>query len=110
MEAAIPEPRKVRGPELRLRAGEAGLQRAGREPHGYQPRSHAKLFILRRYRSSKSESKTGLEMVRLLELELKTYDRESARLENDHRGKFVLIRGEEIAAIFLPFPREPQKA
>jgi hypothetical protein len=49
-------------------------------------------------------------MVRLLELELKTYDRESARLENDHRGKFVLIRGEEIAAIFLPFPREPQKA
>ena len=42
-------------------------------------------------------------MVRPLELELKTYDRECARLENEHRGKFVLIRGEEIAAIFDDF-------
>ena len=42
-------------------------------------------------------------MVRPLELELTTYDRERTRLENEHRGKFVLIRGEEIAAIFDDF-------
>jgi len=42
-------------------------------------------------------------MVRPLEVELRTYDRERTRLENEHRGKFVLVRGEEIAAIFDDF-------
>jgi hypothetical protein len=58
------------------------------------------LFIFRQYRLSKSEVNTGLEMVGSLELELRTYARECARLETEHRGKFVLVRGAEIAAIF----------
>jgi hypothetical protein len=41
--------------------------------------------------------------MRLLELELSTYDRQRARLEDEHPGKFVLIRGEEIAGIFDDF-------
>ena len=49
-------------------------------------------------------------MVRPLALELKTYDRERARLEHEHRGKFVLIRGEEIAAIFDDFQSASQHA
>ena len=43
------------------------------------------------------------EMVKPLELELRAYDRERARLEGEHRGKFVLIRGEEIVGIFDDF-------
>ena len=42
-------------------------------------------------------------MMRFLELELSTYDRQRARLEDEHPGKFVLIRGEEIAGIFDDF-------
>jgi hypothetical protein len=42
-------------------------------------------------------------MIRFLELELSTYDRQRARLEDEHPGKFVLIRGEEIAGIFEDF-------
>ena len=42
-------------------------------------------------------------MIRPLELELRTYDRQRARLEDEHPGKFVLIRGEEIAGIFEDF-------
>jgi hypothetical protein len=53
---------------------------------------------------------TGVEMARPLELELKTYGRESARLENEHRGKFVLIRGKEIAAIFDDFQTASEHA
>jgi hypothetical protein len=45
----------------------------------------------------------GLEMVGVLELELKTYDCERTRLEDEHRGKFVLIRGEDIVAVFDDF-------
>jgi hypothetical protein len=41
--------------------------------------------------------------MRSLELELSTYDRQRARLEDEHPGKFVLIRGEEIAGIFDDF-------
>jgi hypothetical protein len=41
--------------------------------------------------------------MRLLELELSTYERQRARLEDEHPGKFVLIRGEEIAGIFDDF-------
>jgi hypothetical protein len=52
----------------------------------------------------------GLEMARPLELELKTYDRERARLESEHRGKFVLIRGEEIAAILDDFQNASEHA
>ena len=52
----------------------------------------------------------GLAMVRPLELELKTYNRERARLENAHRGKFVLVRGEEIAAIFDDFQAASEHA
>jgi hypothetical protein len=44
-----------------------------------------------------------IEMVRPLDLELSTYDRQRARLEDEHSGKFVLIRGEEIVAIFDDF-------
>jgi hypothetical protein len=44
-----------------------------------------------------------VEMVRPLYLELSTYDRQRARLEDEHPGKFVLIRGEEIAGIFDDF-------
>ena len=43
------------------------------------------------------------EIVKPLELELRTYDRERGRLEDAHRGKFVLIRGEEVAGIFDDF-------
>ena len=42
-------------------------------------------------------------MVRALDLELNTYDQQRARLEEEHPGKFVLIRGAEIAAIFDDF-------
>jgi hypothetical protein len=42
-------------------------------------------------------------MIRPLELELCTFDRQRARLEDEHPGKFVLIRGEEIAGIFEDF-------
>jgi hypothetical protein len=49
-------------------------------------------------------------MVRLLKRELQTYDRECARLENEHRGKFVLIRGEEVAAIFEDFQTASEHA
>jgi hypothetical protein len=42
-------------------------------------------------------------MVNALELELRTYDQQRARLEEEHPGKFVLIRGGEIAAIFDDF-------
>lgn len=42
-------------------------------------------------------------MVRPLELELGTYARERGRLEDGHRGKFVLIRGAEITGIFDDF-------
>lgn len=49
-------------------------------------------------------------MVKPLELELKTYDRERGRLEEEHRGKFVLIRGEEIAGIFDDFQTASQYA
>ena len=42
-------------------------------------------------------------MVRPLELELRTFDRQRARLEEEHLGKFVLIRGAEIAGIFEDF-------
>jgi hypothetical protein len=42
-------------------------------------------------------------MVRALELELNTYDRQRARLEDEHLGKFVLICGGEIAGIFDDF-------
>jgi hypothetical protein len=42
-------------------------------------------------------------MVGPLDLELSTYERERGRLENEHRGKFVLIRGERIAGIFDHF-------
>src|SRR5262245_31692255 len=42
-------------------------------------------------------------MARPLELELKTYDRHRVRLENEHHGKFVLIRGEDVAGIFDDF-------
>jgi hypothetical protein len=42
-------------------------------------------------------------MARPLELELKTYGRQRARLEDEHHGKFVLIRGEDIAGIFDDF-------
>jgi hypothetical protein len=52
----------------------------------------------------------GLEMVRLLELELKTYDREHTRLEDEHRGKFVLIRGEDIVAVFDDFQAASEHA
>jgi hypothetical protein len=41
--------------------------------------------------------------MRSLEFELSTYDRQRARLEHEHAGKFVLIRGEEIAGIFDDF-------
>ena len=44
-----------------------------------------------------------VEMVGFLELELSTYDRQRADLEDKHAGKFVLIRGEEIAGIFDDF-------
>jgi hypothetical protein len=53
---------------------------------------------------------TGVEMARPLELELKTYGRESARLENEHRGRFVLIRGKEVAAIFDDFQTASEHA
>jgi hypothetical protein len=49
-------------------------------------------------------------MVKPLELELKTYDRERGRLEDEHRGKFVLIRGEEIAGIFDDFQTASEHA
>jgi hypothetical protein len=49
-------------------------------------------------------------MVRPLELELRTYDRERARLEAEHCGKFVLIRGEEVAGIFDDFQTASQHA
>ena len=49
-------------------------------------------------------------MIKPLELELKTYDRERGRLEHEHRGKFVLIRGEEIAGIFDDFQTASQHA
>jgi hypothetical protein len=42
-------------------------------------------------------------MIRPLELELRTYDRERGRLESEHRGKFVLIRGDEIVGVFDDF-------
>ena len=42
-------------------------------------------------------------MVRPLELELRTFDRQRARLEDEHLGKFVLVRGAEIAGIFEDF-------
>ena len=42
-------------------------------------------------------------MERPLELELRTFDRQRARLEEEHLGKFVLIRGAEIAGIFEDF-------
>jgi hypothetical protein len=42
-------------------------------------------------------------MVRALELELSTYDRQRARLEEEHLGKFVLICGGKIAGIFDEF-------
>jgi hypothetical protein len=43
-------------------------------------------------------------------LELKTYERERRRLEDEHRGKFVLIQGEEIAGIFDDFKTASQHA
>jgi hypothetical protein len=42
-------------------------------------------------------------MVRALELELSTYDRQRARLEEEHLGKFVLICDGKIAGIFDEF-------
>ena len=38
-----------------------------------------------------------------LELEIAVYDRERERLEREHRGKFVLILGDEIVGIFDTF-------
>jgi hypothetical protein len=49
-------------------------------------------------------------MVRPLELELRTYDRERDRLEDEHRGKFVLIGGAEIAGIFDDFQTASEHA
>ena len=49
-------------------------------------------------------------MIKPLELELNTYDRERGRLEHEHRGKFVLIRGEKIAGIFDDFQTASQHA
>lgn len=49
-------------------------------------------------------------MVRPLDLELNTYDRERGRLEDEHRGKFVLIRGDRIAGIFVHFDAASQHA
>ena len=49
-------------------------------------------------------------MVGPLDLELSTYDRERARLEDEHRGKFVLIRGARIAGIFDHFHVASQHA
>jgi hypothetical protein len=49
-------------------------------------------------------------MVRPLDLELSTYDRERGLLEDEHRGKFVLIRGERIAGIFDHFHAASQHA
>jgi hypothetical protein len=45
-----------------------------------------------------------------LDLELITYDRERRRLEDEHHGKFVLIRGERIAGIFDHFHAASQHA
>ncbi len=42
-------------------------------------------------------------MMRPLDLELSTYERQRVRLEDQHPGKFVLIRGEKIAGIFEDF-------
>src|SRR5262245_3220932 len=49
-------------------------------------------------------------MVGPLDLELSTYDRERGRLEGEHRGKFVLIRGNRIAGIFEHFHAASQHA
>ena len=49
-------------------------------------------------------------MVKPLELELRTYDRERGRLEDEHRGKFVLIRGAQIAGIFDDFQTASEHA
>jgi hypothetical protein len=49
-------------------------------------------------------------MVRPLDLELSTYDRERGRLEDEHRGRFVLIRGERIVGIFDHFHAASQHA
>ncbi len=49
-------------------------------------------------------------MVRALELELTTYQRERACLESEHFGKFVLIQGEQIAAVFDDFQTASERA
>jgi hypothetical protein len=49
-------------------------------------------------------------MIRPLELELRTYHRERGRLESEHRGKFVLIRGDEIVGVFDDFHTASEQA
>jgi hypothetical protein len=58
---------------------------------------------LRLQPAASTKASEFVEMVRFLELELSTYDRQRARLEVEHLGRFVLIRGEEIAGIFDDF-------
>jgi hypothetical protein len=51
-----------------------------------------------------------IETIRPLELELQTYHRERGRLESEHRGKFVLIRGDEIVGVYDDFHAASEQA
>jgi hypothetical protein len=45
-----------------------------------------------------------------LEQELATLDREKDRLEKEHRGKFALIRGDEVIGTFDTFDAAAEEA
>jgi hypothetical protein len=49
-------------------------------------------------------------MSKPLELEIATYERERDRLEREHRGKFVLIKGEEVIDAFDSFQAAADEA
>jgi hypothetical protein len=49
-------------------------------------------------------------MSKTLDREIAVYDRERERLEREHRGKFVLVRGDEIVGTFDTFQAAADEA
>ena len=49
-------------------------------------------------------------MSETLDLEIAVYDRERERLEREHRGKFALVRGDELVGTFDTFQAAADEA
>ena len=49
-------------------------------------------------------------MSKTLDREIAVYERERERLEREHRGKFVLVRGDEIVGTFDTFQAAADEA